>query len=148
AFQLKRQSDGALVDLSASVTTDTTTHVTLTFDGAGSEFGSLQDGRYTLTIFASQVSNASGNLDGNCDGTGGDDFVLASAATPNPPTNIFRFFGDLDGDGDVDATNFLAFRDVFLGVTPFNAALDFDGSGSVDAADFLQFRNRYLIGGI
>src|SRR5262249_60190207 len=114
---------------------NTATRVTLTFHGALSDLGSLEDGRYTLTVIASQVSNANGNLDGNGDGTAGDDYVLASDAAPNPPTNIFRFFGDLDGDGDADAANFLAFRDVFLGITPYNAALDFDGSGSVDAAD-------------
>src|SRR5262249_45018394 len=107
-----------------------------------------QDGRYTLTIDATQVSNANGNLDGNNDGAGGDNYVLASDAAPNAPTNIFRFFGDINGDGDTDAANFIVFRDVFLGNTPYNAALDFNGSGSVDAADFLEFRDRYLLGSI
>src|SRR5262249_10550083 len=155
AFRLERITDNALVGLSANVTNDSTPHVTLTFTAGAIEAGtglvapfSLQDGRFKLTIFADQVAGEGGQLDGNCDGTGGDNFVLASAAAPNPPTNIFRFFEDVDGDGDVDAVNFLAFRDVFLGLTPYNAALDFDGSGSVDAADFLQFRNRYLSGGI
>src|SRR5262249_8081061 len=143
-----RQSDSAAVALTANVVNDTATHVTLTFHGALSESGSLADGRYTLAIDATMVSNALGNLDGNGDGTGGDNYVLASAATPNPPTNIFRFFGDVDGDGDTDAANFLSFRNVFLGISPYDAALDFDGGGSVDAADFLQFRNRYLIGSI
>src|SRR5262249_35760895 len=131
AFQLKRQSDNALVGLSAVVNNSATTVVILTFNGALSEFGSLADGRYTLTALASAVASAFGNLDGNQDGIGGDDFTLASAAGSNPPTNISRFFGDFDGDGDVDAANFLAFRDVFLGFSPYNAALDFDGSGSV-----------------
>ena len=88
------------------------------------------------------------HLDGNGDNMPGDDFVLPSAAPPATATNIFRFFGDLDGDGDTDAANFLAFRNVFLGITPYDPALDFDASGSVDAADFLQFRNRYLEGSI
>src|SRR5262249_22700197 len=52
AFQLVRQSDSAAVGLTASVMTDTLTHVTLTFTGAVSDFGSLQDGRYTLTVLA------------------------------------------------------------------------------------------------
>ena len=56
--------------------------VTLTFSGADTEFGSLADGRYTLTIFASQVSNANGNLDGNGDGTGGDNYVMAADPSP------------------------------------------------------------------
>lgn len=148
AIELKRQSDNSVVVTEPVVANDTATHVTLVFLATSSESGSLADGRYTLTVFASKVLGEGGQLDGNCDGTGGDDFVLASATAPNPPTNIFRFFGDLDGDGDVDASNFLAFRDVFLGIMPYNAALDFDGSDSVDAADFLQFRNRFLLGGI
>src|SRR5262249_26474787 len=118
------------------------------FTGSAAQFASLADGRYTLTAIASQISAGGQSLDGNGDGMPGDDFILASAASPNPPANIFRFFGDVDGDGDVDAANFLTFRDMFLGITPYNAALDFNNSGSVDAADFLQFRNRYLLGSI
>src|SRR5262249_38541856 len=80
AFQLQPQSDNALVNLTVAVTNDTATHVTLTFHGGLSEFGSLEDGRYTLTVIAAQVSNANGPLDGNGDGTPGDDYVLASSA--------------------------------------------------------------------
>src|SRR5262249_32299933 len=134
--------------LIALVTADTTTHVTLTFTGPITDFGSLQDGRYTLTAFSTQIADGFGSLDGNGDSVDGADYVLASAAAPNLPTGVFRFFGGTDGDGDVDAVNVLAFRDVFLGLAPYNPALDFDNSGSVDAADFLQFRNRYLLGGI
>ena len=49
---------------------------------------------------------------------------------------------------DRGAANFLAFRNVFLGISAYDPALDFDGGGSVDAADFLQFRNRYLAGSV
>ena len=116
------------------------------FAGAESEFGSLEDGRYTLTIFASKVSNAFGNLDGDGNGVGGDDFVLASASGANPPTNIFRHFGDNDGDGDTDAADFLAFRATWglaTGQPGFNPALDFNNDGDVDAGDFLSFRSRF-----
>jgi subtilisin-like proprotein convertase family protein len=78
AFQIRRVSDNALVALTANVTNTTTTSVTLTFNGALSEFGSLADGRYTLTIFAAQVSNSHGQLDGNGDGVAGDNFSLAT----------------------------------------------------------------------
>ena len=150
AFALTRNSDGAAVTFTATANLlGGVTVVTLSnFTGLATQFSSLADGRYTLTALASQISADGQPLDGNGDGTGGDDYVLASAGAPNPPTGIFRFFGDLDGDGDVDAGNFLAFRDVFLGIAPYDPALDFDGSGSVDAADFLQFRNRFLLGSI
>src|SRR5262249_31808385 len=110
--------------------------------------GSLADGRYSLTIVASKVTVAGVPLDGNCDGIDGDDFVFAGPAAPNPPGGIFRFFGDADGNGDVNATDFLTFSDACVGFAPYDPAIDFDNSGSVDAADFLQFRGRYLLGGI
>src|SRR5262249_51542502 len=116
--------------------------------GADTESTSLADGRYTLTIFAAQVSNANGNLDGNGDGVSGDNFVLAADPSPNPPGpvhGIFRFFGDATGNGAVDAADFLQFRSDYLLTNVPNSSFDFDNNGSVDAADFLQFRNRYLL---
>jgi hypothetical protein len=136
AFQLQRQSDGKLVDLTANVVNTTTTSVTFTFNGALSEFGSLQDGRYTLTAFGAQVSNFVGSLDGNGDSVPGDDYVLAS----NGSTGVFRLFGDVNGDGTVSANDLIAFRQYFGG---FLFAFDFDGDGSVSANDFLQFRLRF-----
>jgi predicted outer membrane repeat protein len=140
AFELKRQGDGAIVGLSAAVTTDTATHVTLTFTGGPVDYGSLADGRYTLKAFASSISDIYGFLDGNGDGTGGDDFILASAPVGMPPTNIFRFYGDINGDGTVSASDFIQFRQYFGGV---NSALDFNNDGSVAASDFIQFRLRF-----
>jgi len=138
AFELRRQSDAMLVALTANVFNDTATHVTLTFNGALSEFSSLQDGRYTLTIFNTKVSNLNGNLDGNCDGTGGDDFVLASAGT----TGIFRLFGDGNGSANVDSTDFALFRAVFGIAGP---TFDFDDNGVVNSIDFAEFRKRFGI---
>src|SRR5262249_41743274 len=122
--------------------------VTLTFSGTDTESTSLADGRYTLTIFAAQVSNANGSLDGNGDGVSGDNYVLAADPTPNPPgplTGIFRFFGDPTGNGAVDAADFLQFRTDYIQTVVANSPFDFDGNGSVDAADFLAFRARYLL---
>ena len=137
AFQLKRQGDNAIVGLSAAVINDSATHVTLTFTGALADFGSLQDGRYTLTVFATSSFNAVGSLDGNGDGTGGDDYTLIG----DPATNkLFRLFGDANGSGNVDATDFGAFRAAF-GTN--NNAFDFDNDGDVDASDFGAFRQRF-----
>jgi len=149
AFTLMRTGGGSVnFSATANVIGGVTVVTINSFSGTETDFGSLADGRYTLTALGSQI-NANGQpLDGNGDGTGGDDYVLASAPSPNPPTGIFRFFGDLDGDGDVDAANFLGFRSVFVGIVPYDPALDFDGSGSVDAGDFLQLRNRFLLGSI
>jgi len=137
AFQLRRQGDNAPVAVSAVATHDTATHVALSFPGAGAEFGSLADGRYTLTVLANEVNG--GAFDGNGDGTAGDDYVLVGDPAAAP--KLFRLFGDMDGDGDVDATDFGAFRSAFGGGS--NLAFDFDGDGDVDAADFGQFRQRF-----
>jgi len=133
AFQLRRQSDNAAPTVSAAVDTiGPGTVVTLTLSGSATEAASLADGRYTLTVLAAQVTN----LDGNGDGTAGDDYVLIGT----PANKLFRLFGDADGDGDVDAQDFGAFRAAFGG---FNAVFDADADGDVDAADFGQFRARF-----
>src|SRR5205807_2377590 len=128
--------------------------VTLTFDNSGPNpvngvinylgvgHYSLPDGRYTLTIDASKViGNVGGEkLDGNADGTGGDNYVLASAPNPAAPTNIFRFFGDVTADGNVSSSDFngtgptgnppniVGFRQSFGGSSNY---FDYDGDGAV-----------------
>src|SRR5262249_15440487 len=113
AFHLERQSDGKLPALSAAVdNSGPATVVTLTFTGNKAvEFGSLAAGRYSLSVYASSVTSAGGQLDGNGDGTGGDDYVLIGDPASAP--KLFRFFGDNDGDGDADAVDFLQFRNTF-----------------------------------
>ncbi|MBX7103561.1 MAG: hypothetical protein K1X57_05745 [Gemmataceae bacterium] len=134
-FRMTRQSDGAVVALAATHNTNT---VTLTFIGGPVESGSLADGRYTLTVRAGLVSGSVTSLDGNANGTAGDDYTLVGDTT----NKLFRLFGDSDGDGTVNSTDFLAFRLAFL--TP-SAAFDHNGTGSVDSSDFLQFRLRFLM---
>jgi hypothetical protein len=139
AFQLVRESDGAPVTLSVVVDNSSPdTVATLSFIGGAVDYDSLADGRYTLTVFAGSVSSIGGSLDGNGDGTGGDDYVLVGA--PNTPTNLFRLYGDVNGDGTVDASDFIVFRQYFGGV---NFAFDFNGDGSISASDFNQFRLRF-----
>ncbi len=136
AFQLMRQSDNAFIDL---IATPSGNAVTLTFAaGPAVDFTSLADGRYTLTALANQIN--AGNFDGDGNGVAGDNYVLASAATPNPATNIFRFFGDFDGDGNVAANDFIQFRLALGGTNPI---FDFDNDGAVAASDFIQFRLRF-----
>lgn len=148
AFTLNRVTPSA-----ASVTLNVAlggggTFATLTFvggavDGAPGKL-SLADGRYTLTAVASQFGGT--GLDGNSDGTAGDDFVLLSTpfGTPtptSPATGIFRLAGDGTGNGKVESDDFLAFRLAFL--TPSDT-FDFDGINGVDSADFLRFRINFL----
>lgn len=141
AFQLKRQSDNGVVDLAASVGGVTATSVTLNFPGAIAQYGSLMDGRYTLTIFDNKVSNAWGFMDGNGDLKSGGNYILASETnTMLPPTNIFCLFGDANGDGNVSGSDFNLFRTAFGGSDPI---FDFDGDGFVGNSDFNQFKSRF-----
>ena len=90
AFTLTRNSDGAAVSFTATANVvGGVTVVTLNgFTGGVTEFGSLADGRYTLTALASQISAGGGALDGNGDGTGGDNYVLVGS--PGTAPNLFR----------------------------------------------------------
>lgn len=121
------------VDLSGS--TPGQTMAKLTFAGPLTEYSSLADGNYRLTIMAGLVNDYSLNaLDGNADETGGDNYVSAAGA-------IYRLYGDVDGDRTVSTSDFLAFR---LGYLGSSIALDFEGDGIVNGSDFLQFRIRFL----
>jgi hypothetical protein len=139
AFTLTRQSDGVPVTFGYSNlgSNNAVGVISLTnFSGPATEFGSLTDGRYTLRVLASQVSNLGGAFDGNGDLIGGDDYVLIGT----PANGLFRLFGDSDGNGTVNAADFLAFRSAFGGVS---SIFDFNNNGSVDASDFLAFRSRF-----
>jgi hypothetical protein len=133
AFTLTRVADGLPIGLTAGPATPTS--VELLFAGPGLDAGSLPDGRFTLTLFAASLLGD--GLDGNGDGVGGDDFVLVGS----PANGLFRLFGDASGNGQVDASDFLAFRLAFLTADP---VFDADADGRVTAADFLRFRARYL----
>ena len=59
------------------------------------------------------MSNFGGQLDGDGDGTGGDDYVLTGSVA----NGLFRLFGDVNGDGSVSGGDFGAFRLAF-GTSP------------------------------
>lgn len=124
AFALKRQGDNATVGLNADWNGNT---VTLTFASGPLQNGSLNDGRYDLTVFKSQVAN----LDGNQDGMAGEDYSF----------NLHRLFGDADGNGAVTSSDFAEFRKVFGTGGP--SIFDYDGDLGVNSNDFAEFRKRF-----
>lgn len=134
AFQLARAKDNADIGLSVSVdNTGPGTVATLTFTSGPLESTSLSDGRYTLTVLASQVN--SGNFDGGS-GTGSN-FVLVG----DPSTNkFFRLFGDSNGDGTVIANDFADFGNAF---NSSDFTFDFDNNNIINADDFAEFGNRF-----
>jgi hypothetical protein len=140
AFTLVRNSDGAIEQFSATAAVmGGVTVVTLNnFGGSASQFGSLADGRYTLTALASQITVAGQWLDGNGDGVSGDDYVFGDTQ------GLFRFFGDINGDRHVDIADFGLFSQSLFNPANYNAAFDFNGDGHVDIADLGQFSLRFF----
>jgi hypothetical protein len=106
---------------------------------------SLGDGRYTLTILASNVSGPGGALAGNGT-TAGTNYVSSSTSGPNNYGDIYRVFGDSTGEGIVDLTDLGNFRNTYntaLGNAAYVNALDADNDAVIDLDDLTAFRNHY-----
>ncbi len=150
AFTVNRAAPGGgggPVTFTASASNGTgVTIVTLSnFTGTNADFGSLADGVYTVGVIASLVTGSGGTqLDGNGDGTPGDDYSLAGTQA----NGLYRLFGDSTGDGATNAIDLGQFRNA-IGTVPgdpnYRDYLDFDASSAVNAFDFGQFRNRFGI---
>jgi hypothetical protein len=110
------------------------------FTGAETEFGSLIDGRYTLTVRSNQISAGGLALDGDGNGAGGDDFTFGSAQ------GLFRYFGDVNGDATVNGFDLGFFRNAFgssAGDPSFLSFFDINGDGTINGFDLGQFRTRF-----
>jgi len=130
-------SDLALKNLTTSQSMSTA-DITLSYDSSnntatftfpGLPRMLLPDGRYQATLLASGIQDASNvPLDGNGDGTGGDDAIF----------NFFQLTGDADHDGDVDTADFERLLANMDKPGDFSQG-DFDYSGTVTFADFQTF---------
>jgi autotransporter-associated beta strand protein len=104
--------------------------VVYAFAGAGTEYGSLEDGNYSLQFFGPSVQGG---------GPGGPG--LATAVNQS----FFRFFGDSNGDRvvkDSDTTAFLAAYRSRSGMANYRGYFDFNADGLVDSTDYYQFLRR------
>jgi hypothetical protein len=139
AFRVTRTSDGLVVPVTASAIAPIAggrSRVTLTFGGPALVAGSLPDGNYTVAIDGSQVFDTLGApADAANSGVAGSTGTFA----------FHRFFGDSNGDGLVDATDFLVFRAAYLAgsASGLNALFDADGNGVLDAADHVAFMSNF-----
>ncbi len=130
-FTLRRALDNATVGTIsiASMVVNNATIVTLTVDGANTEFGSLEDGRWSLSVVgANVIDTVSG---------------LPMLGVPTVFT-FHRLFGDINGDATVDGPNdFAAFGSVFGNTLPGNP-FDFNDDGVINGTvDFAQFGTRF-----
>jgi hypothetical protein len=139
AFRLVRAGDGLVVPVTASAIAPIAggrSRVTLGLGGPNLAFGSLPDGNYTLEILGNQVFDSLGaQVDAANNGVAGSTGSYA----------FHRFFGDGNGDGQVDAADFLVFRAAYLGgtATGANSAFDADGDGVFTLADHVAFMNNF-----
>ncbi len=145
AFEVRKRGAG-LVDVQVSLDNSGPQSVaTLTFSGTYTRGGNaLVDGNYELRIDGSKVHSlaTSLDLDGDADGVPGGDHLFGDEAIDR----FFSFFGDRDGDRDVDLTDFAFFRRTYgkaAGNAGFDPAFDYDNDGDVDLVDFAFFRRNY-----
>ena len=129
AFLLVR-SNGSIPTLVSDVSeANGETTVKLTFSGARTSFGSLDDGKWTFRVRHARVHRA-------------DD--RATILSVDRVERFHRFFGDSDGNRNVDAADQTAFNSAFGQTDGLSlATFDYDNSGIVDAADQAQFSKRF-----
>ncbi|MFT3882186.1 MAG: carboxypeptidase regulatory-like domain-containing protein [Gemmatales bacterium] len=90
---------------------------------------SLPEGQYRLVTRAKSIKAQTGGLKMESDQT----------------DSFFRLFGDVNGDGRVDATDLAVFNTTYgkkAGQTGYLWFLDFDGNGKIDAKDQAAIRSR------
>lgn len=131
AFQLQLVGTRTTVPVSVdlSLSTPTQTVARLTFSGPLTEYASLKDGVYNLTILGNQIRTGGVFLDGDGDGIAGG----------NRTVRFHRLFGDSNGDGVVNGTDQAAAK---RALSVYNSAFDFDNDGDVDAKDLDVFFSR------
>jgi hypothetical protein len=120
AFSLVRNG-GKQVSFSAtaSVVAGRTVVTLDNFTGGSTQFGSLADGRYTLTaLFPFITDSFQQFLDGDDDGQPGGNYVFGEAQ------GLYHLFGDINGDRRVDISDFGFFSLAYLNPLNYNAALD------------------------
>jgi len=149
AFELVSRNTGeqVLIDWQQQPADDGGSTVTLTMlEGPSVQVralgNTLEDANYQLRIDSTAVTSNGTQLDGDRDGTPGGDYLFGAQEADA----FYRWFGDSDGDRDVDARDFARFGATYRkrsGEVGFDASLDYDGDGDVDAREFSQFAQRY-----
>ena len=128
AFTLSKQAGGTVSLSVNTVTVGSHSEAILNFL-SDATFGSLDDGRYTLTVNASQVQSLSG----------------ANLAADSV-TDFHRMFGDVNGDQIINGLDFGFFKNAFgtqVGDPNYLDYLDYNGDGVINGFDFGQFRTRF-----
>jgi len=136
-FTLTRTNDGQTFGLtiaSISPLPNGNVRVLFEFSGPGVQNGSLPDGDYELFLNGNQITDDDGEaVDGDGDMLAGGAGVIA---------DFHRFFGDVNGDRMVGATDLNTFRNAFLNRIIL-AVFDFNADGFYGFTDITEFRRRF-----
>ena len=117
----------------AAIAGSNDTQWAVTFSGAGVTGGSIANGAYTITI--TDPASIAAESDGQT-------LSLASSGIDSPTQSFYRLFGDINGDGVVNAADNLKFKQA---LTTYNGAFDYNQDGVVNAADNLKFKNDLTV---
>ncbi|HQR06333.1 MAG TPA: PKD domain-containing protein [Gemmatales bacterium] len=129
AFQLYLNNKPFEVTGLFTTVVDNKTVATLQFASATLPGLSLPEGQFKLVTRSKYVKNQQG-------------FMMSQDNTDT----FFRFFGDVNGDGRVDATDLASFNATYgkrAGQAGYLSYLDFDNNGKIDAVDRKAFNARY-----
>jgi hypothetical protein len=99
----------------------------VTFSGSGVAGNSIANGAYDITLNSTDVSSAANP---------------AVTVQSRPADTFYRLFGDINGDGVVNAADNFQFK---TALTTYNAAFDYNDDGAVNAADNFQFKNSMSV---
>lgn len=94
----------------------------VSFSGAGVTGISIANGVYDITLNASAVTS---------------DADPAVSVQPRATDTFFRLFGDVNGDGVVNATDNFELK---TALSTYNPVFDYNDDGVINAADNLQFK--------
>src|SRR5205807_1965812 len=105
--------------------------------GPGTEYGSLEDGNYSLKFNEGAIQGG---------GPGGPGLSSAGDPFAVTPSTFFRLFGDTNGD--MKTTNIdLALMQPAVGAPTaspnYRSYLDFTNRGVITSVDYAQFMRRY-----
>ena len=145
AFEVvKRGTSGGPVDVAFTTQLDGQgrTVASLTFSGTRTRAGSLVDGNYELRVNGNLITDATGALDLDRNGSNGGTYFLGTQATDK----FFRHFGDVNGDRGVGLGELNGFRAAFgsnSSSANWNPRYDENGSNSIDLNDLNQFKSRF-----
>jgi Dockerin type I domain len=103
------------------------------FSGAGVTGGSIANGAYTITVADPNSITA------ESDGTA---LSFASSGIDSATQSFFRLFGDINGDGFVNAADNAKLKQA---LSTYNAAFDYSQDGFVNAADNAQFKDDLTV---